>query len=806
MAFELSTRATLLKDKLNVKQQIILEIDGLDPVFGAVDVAELLRFDAGFFFDEPGLYFDGVVLHQNSRSYISLGGTTKRITQQLQQDRTASSSVSAVKIDLIDKNDELTDLFTPGNYVDDILARRAQVYLGFQGGAHPEDSIKIFSGIIDGADFGSGKVLINIAHPEQLKRQIIFQQINTELNGAIDDVQTTITLDSVTGFLAPFGVLTAFIRIEDEIIQYTGISGNDLTGCTRGALLTVESAHDDETEALTWYRLQEDPIYLALELMISGVGPFGITDVANFNQLTSTEYISNAIYFTDPNIKDTLGLTVYDFATVSGTASNNFSNRPISGFGTLDTGGSYIVIEEAIITLVDEVDASGTISFRSKFDVLPDGCAILPADIDVQEFEDVKDIWGANFPDVDIYVKEDISADDFIAKELFKPFGLYSIPRKGRISIGITNPPLAKDNTKELTSANVMEPSKIKIARTTNSGFYNAIVYKYEEDTLEDKFLRGTITQSSDSTNRIPIGNKPYTIESKGLRRGADTQNFIDFQSRRFLDRYKFCAEKIKIQTNYKTGYDIEIGDVVIFGDDELNISDITSGDRDFSPRLMEVTNKDLSITDGKIMFTLLDTAFLLDGRYSTVSPSSLVGTGSTTTSISINNSFGYNGRERDKWEQYLGETVYIHSGDFTVSGESVLTGFDNVIGNMIISPALAFTPAENYIIDAPNYSLSIIPTEDAKWKRLHAFLHKVVNVTSGASGTIFDVDDVTAMIEGQTIEVYTEDYSSYAESIISNITGSTITVLTDLGFTPDSTYDVLIGGFFDGESPYRII
>lgn len=806
MAFTLSAKAELLKDKTNIKQQIILEIDGLDAVFGAVDVTELLRFDSGFFFDDPTLFFDGVVVHPESRPYISLGGTTKRITQQLQQDKTANSSISSVKIELIDKNNFVTNLFTPGNYVDDILARRAQVYLGFQSGAHPQDSIKIFSGLIDNVEFGSGNVVINISHPEQFKRQVIFPLIQSEIDGAIDSSQTTITLTDTTGLLEPFGIFLTYIRIEDEIIQYTGISGNDLTGCTRGALLTSAAAHDDETETSSFYRFQEDPINLAIALMISGYGVFGNLDVANFNQLTATEYVQNAIYFSDSNIQEKMGLVIGDYVTVSGTSLNNFVNRPISGFGTLNSGGSYVVINERIQPIYDEVGASGTITFYSKYDVLPDGCAINPADIDLNEFIDVKSIWGANFPEVDIYSKDDIDANDFIAKELLKPFGLYSIPRKGKISVGITNPPLATESTKQLDDSNVIGPSSIKISRSTNSRFYNSVVYKYEEDALENKFLRGTITQSADSTNRIPIGNKPMFIESKGLRKGTSTQNFITFQTRRFLDRYKYGAESLKIQTNYKTGFDIEIGDVVIFDGSNMNVADITNGTRDFDARLMEVINKDLSIVDGNIMLELLDTAFLLDGRYATISPSSIVDTGSTTELIKIKNSFGYNGRERDKWAQYVGETITVHSLDFTVTGDTTIIGFDTVSGGLIVSPALGFTPSEGYIIEAPDYPTSIDPGYFAKWKRLHAFFQNVVNVTSGASGLVFDVDDTSTMVVGKTIEVYNSDYSNYSESEITDITGSTITVGTDLGFTPDSSYDVLVLGFFDGLAAYRIL
>ena len=77
----------------------------------------------------------------------------------------------------------------------------------------------------------------------------------TTLDGALladtagtGGVGTTITLTSGTGFPASGGT----IAVEDELITYTGVSTNDLTGCTRGAkgtavAGTTGSAHSDGT-------------------------------------------------------------------------------------------------------------------------------------------------------------------------------------------------------------------------------------------------------------------------------------------------------------------------------------------------------------------------------------------------------------------------------------------------------------------------------------------------------------------------------------------------------------------------------
>jgi hypothetical protein len=64
----------------------------------------------------------------------------------------------------------------------------------------------------------------------------------SSLVGAITDSDTTITLTSASGFSA-----AGTVRIENELITYTGISTNDLTGCTRGTNSTTAVAHVDTT-------------------------------------------------------------------------------------------------------------------------------------------------------------------------------------------------------------------------------------------------------------------------------------------------------------------------------------------------------------------------------------------------------------------------------------------------------------------------------------------------------------------------------------------------------------------------------
>ena len=105
--------------------------------------------------------------------------------------------------------------------------------------------------------------------------------------------ETTITLDSNADFTGGDVVGDAgYILIEDEIIKYTGTSGDyDLTGCVRGQFDTTDVQHDGTASTIDvyiWLRgvvqsvdyEPEDEVYavrVALPLIIVGGGGQGGT-------------------------------------------------------------------------------------------------------------------------------------------------------------------------------------------------------------------------------------------------------------------------------------------------------------------------------------------------------------------------------------------------------------------------------------------------------------------------------------------------------------------------------------------------
>ena len=87
----------------------------------------------------------------------------------------------------------------------------------------------------------SGNNLSKLNYNEYITKEYANQEdeiSSTTLNGSHSSSVTTLTLTSTTGFDS-----SGTVFIGGELVTYTGISGNDITGCTRGANSTTAETH-----------------------------------------------------------------------------------------------------------------------------------------------------------------------------------------------------------------------------------------------------------------------------------------------------------------------------------------------------------------------------------------------------------------------------------------------------------------------------------------------------------------------------------------------------------------------------------
>lgn len=818
MALELSQTATILSQQVNIQQQVILEIDGISKIFGAVEVTKLVRVGRDDLTIGSDWKIGGLISDPDQLDYINLAGTSSNVRQQIEVDRGGQGSVSKYRIKLVDKNAELSALFRPGNEVDDVISRECKVYLGFQGGSHPEDSVLIFNGICDELNFGSGYVELVVAHPEQIKRQDIFALQNSALDGAIDSVTTSINLDSTAGLIIPTDIQRSFIRIDDEIIEFTGISGNSLTGVVRASLGTAAASHDDEVETSSFYTITGEAIEIALKLMISTSEEFFVSgqEIRNFVQVTTTDQRPNTILLDSLIFESEQGIVLGDLVTTTGalSGSNNVSAAPITSIDRVENG---TVITLGGVSLVQEVNSPAALSIKSQYNVLNEGLGMNPRFVDVKQHVAIDDLLRAQIPSYEFYLEDTVDGQSFISSEVYFPAGLYQLPRGGRASVAATVPPLQTGSTPVLDEMNVLNPDKLKPSRTINKYFYNAVVYRYNRDPIQDKFTSGDINLSARSTNRLGVGTKSLTITSLGLRASSGTREFTRRQAARFLDRYQFAAETIEVEVNYSTGFPIEPGDTLFFGSTALQVTDLNSGTRDFAPRLFEVINKDLNIKTGKIKLKLLDTKFGNDSRIGVVSPSSKIDLGSTTTTIRLKKSFGTGefGVERDKYADFIGQKLLIHSPDYSFQEEVTLEGFPAENESEITVSALSSSPSEDYFVEIGDYSTSTDPKDGAIYKDQFVYFNPQVTVVSGTSTTVtVDPSDIDKFFIGSFCRIHTPDFSSQSITLnddpdleITDITGNVLTFDRAIGYTPSSGDLIDLIGFKENDKglPYRI-
>jgi len=815
MAFSLTEGAVDKQGLIKQESSLVLEIDGYSKVFGMHKLLNFTRIGG------PGLYIDGTweiggsYYDTSVQDWISLDGTTSTISQQLLQDKGGTSSITSFQISLIDFNELVTALISPNVVLPDILGREAFVYLGYKDTLFPQDYILLFNGIIDEVESG-GMIKLNIANPEQRKRQDIFPQIETELDGLINSSVTTIKLASVTNLVLPVaGVLETYVRIDDEIIRYTGINTgtNEITGCTRAQFATIAVGHDDEASVSSFLRFQGTAIELALYMMLSGpneyykenypVSNFGVDGAGNINL--------QGIFFAGVDMETKWGLTVGSFITTTGAAlaANNVTLRQITSISTT-ADGSFVIINGAALAV--EGASSALAKFKSQYNILPDGLGMGAHQVDVDEFERIDQLFTSSIPTYDFYVTDTINGKDFIDREILFPANLYSLPKKGKSSLGVVSPPLAIATLPQLNADTVTKPSSIKIKRAIGKYFYNTVIYKFNFDAVEtDKPLSGYIKIDNDSQAQIPVGTKAITIASKGLRNDLPTQTILDINSRRLLEKYKFAAEAITLSCFYSVGFNIDVGDVVLFGDQDLNIPDSETGVRGFTPRLCEVIDKRMNIFSGTVDLVIIDTSYLASGRYGIFSPASKLGVGSTTTSLIITDSYGTAAPEieQNKWQDYIGQNILIHNEDFSVSYSSQILGFNpSNPYEMYIDP-IAASPSAGFIVDIAFYPASVDPELNFVLKNVFVFADPSVPVVTGVSDKIFTVGagDVGKFLVGATVLLHDAAWASVSPEVkVSAISGSQITVDRSLGLTPSSLYTVELIGFPDGGPAYRYI
>ena len=162
---------------------------------------------------------------------------------------------------------------------------------------------------------------------------------------------------------------------------------------------------------------------------------------------------------------------------------------------------------------------------------------------------------------------------------------------------------------------------------------------------------------------------------------------------------------------------------------------------------------------------------------------------------------------ETSKWAELIDLSILIHDEDYNSTQTTTIVDISSTKPDtLIVSPALSVPPSEDDIIDLINYDETDIESQDIA-KATYTYIGASPDVDSGTSNFIFDVVDASDMFIGSQISVHSDDFTNESpQTTILDITGTTITVEDDLGFTPSSGEIVELIGFGDGGNAYRFI
>jgi len=834
---------TLYNDLQSKKLAIVVDIDGVD-YLTSTTIGRPIRYGDAITYGESGIIYGGLVPigfnagERGQKELLNLDRSSLTIAQRLEPEQ-GRASVSTLALSFIDKDSYMTQVITPGFIVPEILGRQVRVWVGYAQLSFPDDYFIVWRGRISQVNPEEGVVSFQFSDANMGKRQNVFFNAKTQLLADITSSSTTIPVISNGDFyekiLGPDGTYDSttakvYIKIEDEFIEYqqagseaTGFGTNSFNGVLRGQRSTTAVAHTAGTDVEAYIQLEGHAIDLALKLQLSGWGgPYKTgQSIYGFVQTGGTPSTVNSaiiLPFDTDAIRD-LGIAIGDYITVTG-ATNPLNNGTfvVEGFQDIGTNTNRAVVCTGTITA--EYPTTATIAIRSQFDTLPKICGTkLPGwEVDVLTHIYYYNTYLSNPVNSYSFLISDVqSCKTFIESEIMLPIGAYCLTRQGRLSMGLTKPPIADQYTTVLDADNVLNPMGIKQQRGTNNRkFFNEITWEYDyDDAGTARKVRKTI--DTDSLNLIGVSST-LPIKAKGAKTVLGFQTVVEDRERLLLLRYALGAVMLDMQVTYGAGNQIEAGNVVIVSDQgRLQIPNMVTGERNYGQQMLEVINRSIDFKTGVVSLTLLGgLQSLVNDRYATVSPSSRVAVaGSTTTQVKIADSYGvlYPLNEQKKWVDYIGLDIVVHSDDYTTRyGVSKLIGIDPGDNHiLLLDPAtpLAFTPQPDDTVEIEPYPTGTDPLENSLYKLIHAFADPSVAVLSGVSTVSFYVGagDAAKFMAGQYILVHNSDYTILSpEVIVLSVVGALITVDSSLGFTPAFGQTVELIGFADGNGPYRLI
>jgi hypothetical protein len=174
----------------------------------------------------------------------------------------------------------------------------------------------------------------------------------TSLSGGINAITTTVVLSDASLFPSSG---TNFVQIESEEISYTGITGNTLTGVTRGVRNTTAATHSNgatvtnSSDYVAWGEAASGD--LVIDPGLWSIDNFGDKVIALIHNAQVFEWNSNAA-----NAAATRATIISGAPTASRTMLVSTPDRHLVFFGTETTIGDPTTQDDMFIRFSDQED------------------------------------------------------------------------------------------------------------------------------------------------------------------------------------------------------------------------------------------------------------------------------------------------------------------------------------------------------------------------------------------------------------------------------------------------------------------
>jgi hypothetical protein len=812
-------------DQQTKNLNMVVVIEDAPDILGLVNTYTKIRYGDPIKYGDPGIVYGGLRKADNQRSYLSVQSNLT-IGQRIEPEQ-GKGSVGIMNLVFVDVDGYISQLLSRNVVLDEPINKMVRVRLGYVQTSYPEDYFTVFRGYISGIKTSPGLIHVQISDPQAKRRAQVFFTPTTRLDGNIDNSTTTIPVVKTDGFyqhilgpnLAYDVSVKTYIQIDDEIMFYGpgGVGPANFTTVVRGSRGTGAASHTADTEVSNKIELSGNCIDIALKIMLSGWnGPWkeNQTILSIANTLGGPTNMRVIMLPNNVDAKDDLGLSSGDYVYVTGSTAGNDGTKIVSSILSLNDRKNNAILVTTDFASVEFPATAVRLAFRSKYDVLPiaAGLKMKPTEIEVDRFELIRNqFFSQNEYRMRFYLDSATSGKDFIDSQIMLPIGAYSISRFGLVSITTTKPPIAGEKLIVLSKDTIVAPEQISVERSTNNRkFFNEVQYSYDKNdageytTVDDVLDTESLTKV-DQSSVLPI-------KADGLRTDLSAPTLIARQAKYLVNRYKNCALLLDTTAIWGTGVLIETGDVVLLVDEgNLHITNFENGTRNIGTQLFEAIDVQKDPKTGLVKLKLLSNlGYQITDRFATISPSSLLDNGSTTSALKIKDSFGalYPGNERLKWIDLLGEKLIVHSYDWSFQEETSLVDFDTGDDyRMLINPPLSIAPPSDYIVDIGFYPNSVDPLEGKLSKLLFSHLTPTIDVVSGADDTHFDVapSDASQFTVGLPVIVHNDTYGVLSNEVfVKSIAGPTIETATSLGFTPSGGERVDLIGYIDGGGPYR--